>query len=97
MRDDGFTMLEMLIVLSIIALIFTLTIPNIQDRMKSVRDKGCDALVEVVNTAILQYELDTGEVADSVDELIAEGYLKESQGECMDGSAITINDGQAER
>lgn len=97
MKDNGFTMLEMLIVLSIIALIFTLTIPNIQDRMESVREKGCDALVEVVNTAILQYELDTGEIAGSVDELIAEGYLKESQSKCMDGTDISIYDGQAER
>lgn len=97
MKSKGFTMLEMLVVLSVVALLFTLTLPNIQKRMNTVREKGCDALVEVVNTNILQYELDTGEVVDSIDTLVDEGYLKESQTKCMDGTEIIINDGQAER
>ncbi|MBR3840948.1 MAG: prepilin-type N-terminal cleavage/methylation domain-containing protein [Erysipelotrichales bacterium] len=97
MKSKGFTMLEMLIVLSIVALLFTITLPNIQKRMNSVREKGCSALIEVVNTSILQYELDTGEVVDSIDTLVEEGYLKESQTKCMDGTEITISDGQAER
>ena len=96
-KSKGFTVLEMLIVLSIIALIFTLTLPNIQKRMQSVREKGCDALIEVVNTNILQYELDTGEVVDDIDTLVSEGYLKESQTQCMDGTKIDIVDGQAQK
>ena len=97
MKSKGFTMLEMLIVLSIVAVLFTITLPNIQKRMESVREKGCNALIEVVNTSILQYELDNGEVVDSIDTLVDEGYLKESQTKCMDGSEIIIVDGQAER
>mgnify|MGYP000473656795 CR=1 FL=1 len=31
-KDDGFTILEMMIVLSVIALIFLLTLPNIQQK-----------------------------------------------------------------
>lgn len=96
MKSKGFTMLEMIVVLSVIALIYSLSIPNIQKRMDSVREKGCNAMLDVVNANILQYELDTGEIVDSIDTLVNEGYLKESQTKCMDGSEITIIDGQAE-
>lgn len=97
MNHKGFTMLEMLIVLSVISLIFTLTIPNIQQRLGTIREKGCESLVEVVNANIIQYELDTGEVPSSIDELVEAGYLTEKQTSCMDGTAIVIVDGQARK
>lgn len=97
LNQKGFTMLEMLIVLSVISLIFTLTIPNIQKRLVTIREKGCESLVEVVNASIIQYELDTGEVATSIDDLVETGYLTEKQTACMDGTQIVIEDGQATR
>lgn len=97
MKQKGFTMLEMLIVLSVIALIFTLTVPNIQKRLATIREKGCESLVEVVNSNIIQYELDTGEVAQSIEELVEAGYLTEKQTACMNGDPIVIEDGQAHR
>ena len=42
-KDDGFTILEMMIVLSVIALIFLLTLPNIQQKEDIIRNKGCEA------------------------------------------------------
>ena len=36
-KQDGFTILEMIIVLSIIALIFLLTLPNIQQKQKIIQ------------------------------------------------------------
>ena len=40
-NNKGFTILEMMIVLSIIALVFLLTLPNIQQKEKIIRSKGC--------------------------------------------------------
>ena len=40
-NNKGFTILEMMIVLSIIALVFLLTLPNIQQKEKNIRSKGC--------------------------------------------------------
>ena len=40
-NEKGFTILEMMIVLSIIALVFLLTLPNIQQKEKIIRKKGC--------------------------------------------------------
>ena len=39
-NEKGFTILEMMIVLSIIALVFLLTLPNIQQKEKIIRKKG---------------------------------------------------------
>ena len=91
----GFTILEMMIVLSIIAVVFLLTLPNIQQKEGIIRERGCEALVEVVNAQILLYEIENKEIPTDLSQLINDGYLKESQSTCPDGSSIHINDGQA--
>lgn len=91
----GFTILEMMIVLSIIALIFLLTLPNIQQKEKIIQKKGCDALIEVVNAQILLYEIDNLQTPTSVSQLVSQGYLKESQNRCPAGESVQISDGQA--
>ncbi len=92
---SGFTILEMMIVLSIIALIFLLTLPNIQQKEKIIRKKGGEALIEVVNSQILLYEVENQKTPRSIDDLIENGYLKESQRVCPDGKEIYIHNGQA--
>ena len=94
-NEKGFTILEMMIVLSIIALIFLLTLPNIQQKEDIIRKKGCEALVEVVNAQILLYEIDHLVPPTNISQLIKGGYLKESQKSCPDGASIQIRDGQA--
>ena len=94
-NEKGFTILEMMIVLSIIALIFLLTLPNIQQKEDIIRKKGCEALVEVVNAQILLYEIDLLVPPTNISQLIKGGYLKESQKRCPDGASIQIRDGQA--
>ena len=76
--QEGFTILEMMIVLSIVALLFLLTLPNIQQKEEIIEEKGCEALTAVVDA-----------------QMIAGGYLKESQKRCPDGRSIVIVDGQA--
>ncbi|MFQ8583073.1 MAG: prepilin-type N-terminal cleavage/methylation domain-containing protein [Holdemania massiliensis] len=39
----GFTLLEMIIVVSVLAILFLLSVPNIQQVMKIVDEKGCAA------------------------------------------------------
>lgn len=95
-RRNGFTLLEMLIVLLIIAVLIVLTLPNIQQKEKIIRNKGCSALVEVVNSAILLYEIENEQTPSSIQELIAEGYLKEGQDTCPNGNSIEIFNGQAQ-
>ena len=53
----GFTLLEMIIVVTIVSILFILSVPNIQKVLGIVNEKGCDALVKVVDSAILEYRL----------------------------------------
>lgn len=92
----GFTILEMIIVLSIIALIFLITLPNIQQKQKIIQNKGCTALIEVVNGQILLFELETLETPGSIDELISQGYLKDAQRRCPNGDMIEVVNGEAQ-
>ena len=91
----GFTVLEMILVLTIIMIVFLLTLPNIQQKRTIVNNKGCEVLKEVVNSQILMYQLETGDSSVTMDDLINEGYLKESQRTCPNGSEIYIENGQA--
>ena len=91
----GFTILEMILVLTVISIIVLITVPNIAQKKRIINNVGCDALVEIVNSQILLYDLENGEKPSDVSDLIAEGYLTQSQGTCPDGSPIYISDGQA--
>ncbi len=95
MNQKGFTILEMIIVLSIIALIFLLTLPNIQQKKEVINARGCEALIEVVNAQILLYEIDHNVPPSSIDVLIQDGYLKEAQRVCPDNTTIAISNGEA--
>ncbi len=94
-KDKGFTLLEMVIVVSIIAVLFLLTVPNIQKVLSVVNEKGCEAQVKVVDSAILQYRLQYDENPGSISDLINAGYLSAAQSTCRDGRNISISNGQA--
>lgn len=44
-KKNGFTILEMMIVMLIVALLLLITLPNIQQKEKIIRNKGCEALL----------------------------------------------------
>jgi competence protein ComGC len=92
---NGFTVLEMMIVMLVIALLLLITLPNIQQKEGIIRAKGCSALLEIVNSQIILYEVENSKTPDSIAELIAGGYLKEEQATCPDQSAVQIVNGQA--
>ncbi len=89
----GFTLLEMVFVLTVISIIFLLTIPNIQKVLDIANDKACDAQLKVVDSAILQYRLIYDEEATSILDLINEGLITESQSECANHKTIDISNG----
>jgi len=91
----AFTLLEMIFVLSVISLIFMLTIPNIQESMTILHSKGCDAQLKIVDAAILQYQLEFQSIPYSIDELVNESYISQEQTKCQDNRSIDIEDGQA--
>ncbi|MGN1399595.1 MAG: competence type IV pilus major pilin ComGC [Erysipelotrichaceae bacterium] len=90
----GFTVLEMILVLSVITVIVLLTVPNIAQKKRVINEVGCQGLLQVVNSQILLYELD-GKKAEDIQQLVSEGLMNENQTTCPDGRKIIIKDGQA--
>ena len=93
LMNKGFTLLEMMIVLTVISIIFLLTVPDLNHVMSIIHDKSCENQQKVVDTAILQYQLKYDIMPDSIDDLISEGLLSEKQTECRNGYRIVIEDG----
>ncbi len=91
----GFTLLEMMIVISVLSILFLLAVPSIKKVIETVDRKGCDALVKVVDSAILQYKLSYDEYPGNISDLVNAGLLSENQTQCSDGRAVTISNGEA--
>lgn len=95
MKKKGFTLLEMIVVVMIVAVLFLLTIPNVSKVIGTVDDKACDAQCRVVDSAIVQYKLEYGEMPNSVTDLVSAGLLDENQENCSNGKSIYLQDGHA--
>ncbi|MFR1448638.1 MAG: competence type IV pilus major pilin ComGC [Beduini sp.] len=91
----GFTLIESLFVIAIMMVILLVVVPNITSKNKVVKDKGCEMLLETINSNIVMYEIQYGELPNSIDELISQGLLKENQRTCPNDASIYISDGQA--
>ncbi|NLL75027.1 MAG: prepilin-type N-terminal cleavage/methylation domain-containing protein [Erysipelothrix sp.] len=91
----AFTLIEMVLVMSVIVIIFLLTLPNIQKTMGVVNSKGCDAQLKIVDAAILQSTLKNDRTPTSISELVSDGFLSPRQTSCSDGGSIRIEGGQA--
>ena len=94
-NKKGFTLIEMIFCISVILVILLLVIPNVTSKNRI--EKSCDAQIEVVNSQIILYEIEHGELPTSMSQLTSGShpYLKEKQAVCPSGLAIRISDGEA--
>lgn len=88
-NQKGFTLIEMLIVLMIISVLMILIIPNLGDKSKQVDEKGCEALVSVVQAQADSYYIEHGEYP-SLNALYNDGYITKDQKVCPNGVALEI-------
>lgn len=91
----GFTLIEMVLVMSVIVIIFLLTLPNIQRTLGIVNKKGCDAQIKIIDAAILQYQLKNDSTPTSIGQLVDEQLITDRQTQCQDQGGIRIENGQA--
>lgn len=90
-NQKGFTLIEMMIVLMIISTLLLVTIPNVTKNNSIVKDKGCEALVRLVETQVQSYEIETGSVPVDLDTLVTGNYIKTYT--CPGGEDINYTDG----
>lgn len=96
MQKKGFTLLEMVVVVMIIAALFLLTLPNVAKIMQTVDNKACAALTKVIDSAIVQFRLEYDNNPLSINDLINAGYLTKQQSTCGNGRKIVLIDGHAQ-
>ena len=91
-RNNGFTLIEMIFCISVILVILLLAIPNVTSKNRVVKEKSCDAQIQIV-----LYEIENGELPTSISDLTSgeHPYLTEKQATCPSGLRISISDGQA--
>lgn len=88
-KNEGFTLLEMLMVMFIISILLLLTIPNITKHKEGVDETGCEAYSDMVQTQVSAYEMVEGELPGSLDALVSGGYIPSAS--CSDGTNLTLS------
>lgn len=78
-RKEGFTLIEMVLVLFIVAALLLIIIPNMSKQTKNVESKTNAALVETVETQMELYLLDHDEASVTAEVLANEGYITPDQ------------------
>lgn len=72
----GFTLIEMLVVISMILILLSIALPMYNRAVQHSRETRLLSDLKVLNGAIDSYSLDKGHAPQSLDDLVAAGYLK---------------------
>jgi len=73
----GFTLLELMIVISIIIILAAITLPQYQKTIAATRESVLRYDLHRMRELIDQFAADKGRLPQSIDELVTEGYMRE--------------------
>ena len=57
-NENGFTLIEMMIVLLIISVLILIAIPNVTKHSATIDEKGCDAYIRMVEGQVQAYKME---------------------------------------
>jgi len=93
-NERGFTLIEMLIVLMIISVLIILIVPNLSGKSEEVNEKGCEALVAVVQAQVDTFYLDYDRYPEDLMELQNKEYITDNQRSCSDQQKLQYKNGR---
>jgi len=89
LRARGFTLVEMLVVLAIVALLLSIALPRYFASLDEAREVALRENLRVLRQAIDRYAADRGGYPQNLDELVVQKYLKAVPVDPMTDSAAT--------
>jgi general secretion pathway protein G len=75
-RSRGFTLLEMIIVISIMAIFMAIALPTYNHSILRARESVLQSDLDTLNDAIVKYTLDKQKAPQSLDDLKGSGYIE---------------------
>jgi general secretion pathway protein G len=88
----GFTLLELMIVLSVIMILMAVALPLYQQHVMQAREAVLKQNLDTLDKVIEQYRLDKGESPQSFDDLVSAGYLHQLPTDPMTGKADWVSE-----
>jgi general secretion pathway protein G len=76
-KDDGFTLLELVVVMIIIGTLAAIAVPAFAHHMKVAREAVLKSDLHVLRMAIDSYTVDKQKAPQSLEELVTSGYVKQ--------------------
>jgi general secretion pathway protein G len=95
-RDSGWTMIELLIVISIILILSALALTSYRNSVTIAKEAALRSNLFVMREAIDQYYADKGKYPDSLQTLVSENYLRAIPKDPITDSADTWQTEEAE-
>src|SRR4051812_39872466 len=89
-RDQGFSLLELLIVVAIILIIATIAIPSLLRSRQAAQESSAVAQIRTVNTAQVTYLSSNSGSYGSIPELITQGLLDSRLSASLSGYTFTV-------
>lgn len=75
-REQGFTLIELIVVMMIIAILTAIAVPRFTAAIQNAREAALKEDLHVMRDAIDAYTMDKGKAPQSLDDLVQNGYLK---------------------
>ncbi len=72
----GFTLIELIVVMAIVALLVSIAAPRYFDSVERARENSLRTSLAVMRSAIDQFAADRGRFPESLDELVEQRYLR---------------------